>query len=72
VKAAEKMPDALSDEDRAIAEQELVAKAVDGMDPRRLRQAARRMLDAVSKKLADKHGADQLDDEQKKPSSRPG
>jgi Domain of unknown function (DUF222)/HNH endonuclease len=64
VKASEKMPDGLSDEDRAQAEQELLAKAVNGTDPRRLRQSARRMLEVVSTKAADKHEAQQLADEE--------
>lgn len=65
VKAAEKIPDTLSEQDRSLAQQELLGKAVSGMDPRRLRQAARRMLETVSKKAADKHEARQLSDEEK-------
>lgn len=63
VKAADKLPSQVTEEQRALAEQGLVDKAVSGTNPRALRQAARRMLERVSKKLADQHEADQLDDE---------
>jgi hypothetical protein len=65
VNAAEKMPVAATDEQRAAAEEQLVVKAVDGMDARRLRQAARRMLEGVSKELADQQEATQLGDEER-------
>jgi hypothetical protein len=66
VKAAERLPEAVTDEQRAVAEAALVAKAVDGMNARRLRQAARRMLEEISRELADQHEADQLDDDEKR------
>ena len=66
VRAAEDLPAAVTDEQRAAAEAGLVVKAVNGMNPRRLRHAARRMLDAINKELADEHEAGQLkkDEEQ--------
>jgi hypothetical protein len=64
VRAAEKMPDRVTDEQRAAAEAGLVAKAVDGMDARRLRHAARRMLEVVSQELADEQEADLLGEEE--------
>jgi hypothetical protein len=64
VRAAEKMPDAATREQRRIAEEDLVDRASAGLDPRRLRQAARRMLDVVSRELADEQEADQLADEE--------
>ena len=66
VRAGETLPTLVTDEQRALAESALVDKAVAGVNSRRLRHAARRMLDAISKELADKHEADQLDDEEKK------
>jgi hypothetical protein len=53
VDAAEQVPAGLSDGDRAAAESGLVELAVDGLDPRRLRQRARRMLERISRELAD-------------------
>ena len=66
IKAAERLPDMVTEEQRAEAEAGLVTKAVEGMNARRLRQAARRMLDKVNKELADKHEADQLDEDEKR------
>jgi hypothetical protein len=66
VQAAQKMPEAATAEQREAAEQGLVAKAVAGMNARRLRQAGRRMLEAVSEDLADEQEADQLDGEEKR------
>jgi hypothetical protein len=66
VKASERLPEGITDEQRAEAEAALVAKAVDGMNARRLRQAARRMLDRINRDLADKHEADQLDEDEKR------
>jgi len=63
VRAAERLPTEVTPEQRRTAEAGLVAKAVDGMDPVRLRQAARRMLDVVSRELADRHEATVLDAE---------
>lgn len=64
VRAAEKMPEAATPEQRRTAEQDLVDRAVAGLNPRRLRQAARRMLDVVSRELADEQEADQLTEEE--------
>ncbi len=64
VTAAEKMPARATAEQRLAAEEGLVEKAVAGMNARRLRQAARRMLEVVSKDLADEQEADQLGEEE--------
>lgn len=64
VRAAERMPAAATPEQRRAAEEGLVGRAVDGLDSRRLRQAARRMLEVVSKDLADQQEADQLEGEE--------
>jgi hypothetical protein len=75
VKAAERLPAVVDDETRKAAEAGLVVKAVNGMDARRLRQAARRMLDAVAadaareeadriRRLADRHEATLLAEEE--------
>lgn len=64
VQAAEKMPARATPEQRRVAEEGLVAKAVNGMNPRGLRQAGRRMLEAVSRDLADEQEADQLESEE--------
>jgi hypothetical protein len=66
VGAAEKMPDRVTEEQRATAEEALVARALEGMDARRLRHAARRMLDVVSKELADEQEADLLGEEEQR------
>ncbi|HET7385040.1 MAG TPA: DUF222 domain-containing protein [Nocardioidaceae bacterium] len=63
VKAAEQMPDGADPEERRAAEETLVAKAVNGMNPKGLRQAARRMLDTVNPRLADEQEASMLDNE---------
>ncbi|HET7389080.1 MAG TPA: DUF222 domain-containing protein [Nocardioidaceae bacterium] len=63
VKAAEKMPAAASEDERRAAEASLVAKAVEGMNPRGLRQAARRMLAKVNAELADQQEASMLEQE---------
>lgn len=64
VRAGEKMPQAATEEQRLAAEEGLVAKAVAGMNARRLRQTARRMLEDLSKDLADRQEADMLEDEE--------
>jgi hypothetical protein len=66
VQAAEKLPSGVTEDQRRAAEAGLVAKAVDGMDARRLRQAARRMLSVVSRELADRHEADLLEAEERR------
>lgn len=64
VRAGEKIPDQVTDTDRAEAEYALVRKAVNGIDAKRLRHHARRMLEAIDKKLADAHEAKQLREEE--------
>jgi hypothetical protein len=66
VRAAHTIPAQVSAADRAAAEAALVAKAVDGMNPRRLRQAGRRMLEVISRDLADRHQADQHEQEERR------
>jgi hypothetical protein len=61
VRSAERLPAEVTDADRRAAEAELVVKAVRGMNAKRLRQAGRRMLEAVAREqaaaLADEHEA---------------
>lgn len=64
VKAAEKMPAEVTAQQRAAAEADLVDQAVHGLDARGLRQAGRRMLQVVSRELADAHEAAQLASEE--------
>lgn len=64
VKCAEKMPARATPEQRRAAEEGLVAKAVSGLTARGLRQAGRRMLEAVSKELADEQESTQLKGEE--------
>lgn len=66
VRAGEDLPAAVTDEQRVAAEAGLVAKAVNGMNARRLRQAARRMLEEINRQLADEHEAGQLKKEEGK------
>ena len=66
VRAAEKITAQVTDEQRALAEAGLVAKAEAGMDAGRLRHAARRMLEVVDKELADRGEAEQLEEEEKR------
>lgn len=66
VNAAERLPAKVTPAQRAEAEQVLVDKAVAGIDPGRLRQAARRMLERIDRELADEHEADQLEKEQQR------
>jgi hypothetical protein len=66
VRAAEKLPQVVTPEQRRAAEASLVAKAVNGMNARGLRQAARRMLDVVSAQLADEHEAGLLEAEERR------
>jgi hypothetical protein len=65
VTAAERLPEGLPAGDRSAAEAGLVAKAIAGMDATRLRQAARRMLEVVSRDLADEHEATCLQAEER-------
>ncbi len=64
VRAAEDLPAAVTHEQRVAAEAGLVEKAVNGTNARRLRQAARRMLERINKELADEHEAGQLKKEE--------
>ena len=66
VRAGEDLPAVVTREQRIAAEAGLVAKAVNGMNARRLRQAARRMLDEINRQLADEHEAGQLKKEEGK------
>ena len=66
VRAAEKMPAKVTDEQRAEAEAGLVAKAEAGMAADRLRHAARRMLEIIDKEMADASEADQLEEEERR------
>jgi len=64
VRAAERLPAVVTVAQRAEAERALVEKARCGMNPARLRQAARRMLEKISTELADAHEAAELEDEE--------
>ncbi|MGH3508960.1 MAG: DUF222 domain-containing protein [Nocardioidaceae bacterium] len=66
VRAGERLPEGLTAEQRALAEQGLVDQAATGMEPRRLRIAARRMLQVVSAQLADTHEAALLKAEERR------
>ena len=67
VRAAESIPEqvraALSEGDLAGCEERLVDKAA-RMNPTNLRRAARRLLDPLSRQLADEHEEDQLRDQE--------
>ncbi|QNN54008.1 HNH endonuclease signature motif containing protein [Nocardioides mesophilus] len=66
VNAAEDMPEGVSQEDREAAEAGLVELAVDGTNARALRQRARRMLDRISRELADKQESGMLEKEEER------
>lgn len=66
VRAGERLPAQVTDEQRTRAETALVDRAVRGANAARLRHAARRMLEVVSKELADQHEATQLSDDEQK------
>ena len=66
VRAADLLPAEVTDTQRRTAEAGLVAKAAAGMDPRRLRQAGRRMLEAVARELADAHESTVLAHEERR------
>ena len=66
VRAAEDLPDGVTEQQRAEAEAGLVAKAVHGTNARRLRQVALRMLEKISKELADQQEAAGLKKEEKR------
>jgi hypothetical protein len=57
VRSADLLPADVSDVQRRAAEAGLVAEAVAGANAKRLRQAGRRMLEAVTRELADAHEA---------------
>jgi hypothetical protein len=59
VTAAERLPKQVTDTERAQAEENLVAKAVAGMNAKNLRRAAKRMLDKVRDDLSDRHEANE-------------
>lgn len=63
VDVAERLPRAVTPAQRADCEAWIVARAEDGLDARGLRQAGRRMVDRVSRELADVHEASLLADE---------
>ena len=64
VNAAERLPAQVTPEQRTRCEEALVAKAAAGMNAKRLRVAARRMLEVVDKDLADAHESDELQREE--------
>ncbi len=64
VRSADKMPQTATEEQRRLAEEQLVEKALGGMDARRLRQVGRRMLEKISRELADEQEADMLDEDE--------
>ncbi len=66
VKAADRLPAQVSAAQRAEPEAGMVAKAVGGLNPRRLRLAGRRMLERIDRELADRHEADPLEDEEER------
>jgi uncharacterized protein DUF222 len=66
VRAGEDLPAAVTRDQAIAAEAGLVAKAVNGMNARRLRQAARRMLEKINRELADQHEAGQLKKEERR------
>jgi hypothetical protein len=65
VRAAERLPDRVTEAQRREAEAGLVEQAVAGLDPVRLRRVARRMLEVVSKEAADEHEATQLEQDER-------
>jgi hypothetical protein len=65
VRAAESVPDGVEPDELTACEEKLVAKA-EQMPPARLRRAAKRLLDPISKRLADQHEAGLLEDEEAK------
>jgi hypothetical protein len=67
VRAAERMPAGVRDDDRDRAVAALVGRTVaQRLDPERLRRVARRMLDAVSPAAADLHQKELLEDEERR------
>lgn len=64
VRAAEKVPAGIDPAELARCEQALVAKA-ERMSPRNLRRAARRLLEPISKRLADEHEGVLLGEEER-------
>lgn len=66
VRAAVRIPAVVTTEQVRLAEEGLVAKAVGGMDARRLRHAARRMLEVIGRDLADEQEKQQLEDEEER------
>ena len=66
VNAAERLPVQVTAEQRSRCEETLVAKAAAGMNAKRLRVAARRMLEVIDTDLADAHESDELQREEKR------
>ncbi len=71
VRAGERVPDEVTADQLARAEEGLIAKAAgspvrQGMDAKALRRAARRMLEVISPALADRHEAAELTEEERK------
>jgi hypothetical protein len=64
VRAAERVPDQVSDTDLAACEEVLVAKAT-AMTPRNLRRAARRLLEPLSQTAADQMEAELLAEQER-------
>ena len=65
VRAAEQMPDQVTEAERAEAVSALVDAAVERrMNTKTLRRKARRMLDRIDRKYADQHEADLLEEEE--------
>src|SRR3954454_8820064 len=65
VRAAEKVPDAVTAEELTVCEEQLVDKA-ERMAPKNLRRAAKRLLEPLSTTLADRHEGDLLAAEERR------
>src|SRR3954447_25108353 len=65
VRAAEKVPDAVTAEELTACEEQLVDKA-ERMAPKNLRRAAKRLLEPLSTALADRHEGDLLAAEERR------
>ncbi len=65
VRAAEHVPDGVTAEELAVCEEALVVKA-ERMKPAALRRAARRLLDPISRRLADQHQETRLREEERR------
>lgn len=65
VAAAECVPEGITADELAVCEEALVAKA-ERMKPSSLRRAARRLLDPISRRLADQHQETQLQEQERR------